>query len=435
MNIKEMLLNGKNDAIVHGRAGSGKSTLIRSIANEYDGNVLVMAPTGIAAENVGGVTLDSKLYPNIVGEMKKAKRFSLFDLIIIDEISMIHSYKLGKLMQIISLCERFYDKKIRLIMVGDIHQLPPVVTDDYLKASRKLYKNNNLSLDDFFFFQSEWFRRRFEEDDIDCYQLTSSYRQQDEKIFRDLLDKIALCKLNQAEIDMINSRVVHKSVLDISQVTFLTTKRDPAAKINAEKLNNVKHVSIAPTIKNYESTINQWSIYQATKHDPLNHTVEIGIGIPVVFTKNDISGRWKNGNQGTISEVIKDVNTGNVTIVVQKNNGEAVLVNKVKSPIIMNVYNKFLNEIVEKEVGEIEQYPCMTGFAFTIHKAQGLTLDSIVVDTCGGCFAPGQLYVALSRVRRLDDLYLKQPITIDDLKPSGAIEKYYNEFLEKATMV
>jgi ATP-dependent exoDNAse (exonuclease V) alpha subunit len=321
-----------------------------------------------------------------------------------------------------------------MLFFGDVHQLPPVVDKDELERMRKDTNNFTLTYDSFYFFNSMYFKRDFRDGEIDCYNLTASYRQlPEEKQFLELLDKIARCQITQDDLDILNTRVVDASFIEKPEMTYLTTTASAAKSKNIDYLkNNVKsYKSVSPVIKDYEVSDEdkQLAISAKRKHALNRTTADIGIGVPIIFTIN--GDHWKNGTQGVITAVKDDI------ITVKRKDGYTISVNKMTADIEIKVYNLTTKTDEEKAVAEVIGYPFCTGYAFTIHKMQGATCEGeVIVDTgSGGCFAFGQLYVSLSRVRRLQDLHLINPIKMTDIIPNEAVKRYWTKFLETATSV
>jgi hypothetical protein len=416
--------NTSCNVFLTGKAGTGKTTFLRNICQYTHKNTLIAAPTGIAAINAGGVTLHSlfqlpfgafipentKLNGTISiqlntpqslissFQMNNTKRNLLreTELLIIDEVSMLRA----DLLDAIDTLLRFIRRKkyvpfggVQVLFIGDLQQLPPVVNDTEWKVLSRYYQG-------IFFFNA----RVLKENPPLYIELEKIYRQQD-KTFIELLNSLRENRLGSEHIKLLNSYCKPGFKADISeQYINLTTHNKLADDINSQSLKKLPGRSFF-----YEAIVeNEFSEYQY----PIDFTLELKVDAQVMFIKNDYSGagRYFNGKIGKISslsdtEIVVTFSDCSLPATVER----YVWENKKFS------LNAATNEIEEMVSGLFKQYPIRLAWAITVHKSQGLTFEKAIIDV-SRAFAPGQIYVALSRLTSLDGLVLLSPLP--DLMPS-----------------
>jgi ATP-dependent exoDNAse (exonuclease V) alpha subunit len=410
------LLTHKEQQFIYltGAAGTGKSTLIESVKTKCPLKKIVVAPTGVAALNIGGSTINSAFrigfdtYP-IIHESKDPKFKKLLkniDLLIIDEISMVRAPMLDAISQTLKLYRQSSEPfgGIHVLACGDLFQLPPVVKDEESMAIAEKYQS-------VYFFSSESYR---EIKSPSLFELTYSFRQKDDAQFYSLLNDIRLGINLEVAIDKIN-QACHDSELNTDSSLIITTRRYQAEKINEEMLNLIE--GPATSAKSVE-------FGEMNENDlPAPRILRIKEGAKVMFVKNDSEGRWVNGTVGIITDC-SDKNKKLITVKICKS---TVKVKREEWNKVKYVYNEKTDKMEEHIVSSYKQFPLKLGWAVTIHKAQGLTLDSCSIDFGHGAFATGQAYVALSRCKTLSALNLYQELKVEDALVDSAIQDFHRK--------
>ena len=408
-----------------GKAGTGKSTFLRYICSKTKKKYVVLAPTGIAAVNVGGQTMHSffripfkPLLPDdpdfSVKHLRQrlkypkalCKLIKKLELIIIDEISMVRADIIDfmdKVLRVYSgnMREPFGGKQ--LLLVGDIFQLEPVVTGDMRDVLRRFYPNS-------YFFSALAFR----EFSLVPIELRKIYRQKDSN-FISMLDRIRVGAATANDIAILNARVNERYDCDNSKMVMqLATRRDMVDAVNDEQLDLLPAQEII-----YEGYIK--GEFPENSLPTLRELV-LKTGAQVVFIKNDPEKRWVNGTVGKIYLATQE------RIEVELESGER---HEVEPEIWSNIvyqYDEKTNRVIEKELGSFTQYPLKLAWALTVHKSQGLTFNNVVVDFGRGAFSSGQTYVALSRCTSLEGLVLKSYLSERDIFVNPSIVQFSKEF-------
>ena len=397
MQAYRLLKNTNTSFFLTGRAGTGKTTFVKNAQKEINKNFIVLAPTGVAAINAGGMTIHSffGFEPKVLTPYDKAslnkENYAILrtsDTIIIDEVSMVRCDLIDAMNRTLQKCMKntlpFGGKQ--MLFVGDMFQLEPVVTADDKEEMKKHYGDKKP-----FFFNADVFSYIT----INPIELRQVYRQTDER-FISLLDNIRNENICQDDMATLNSRV-GKPYDDEKAVITLTSTNRVAKNINESMLAKMQEPEYI-----FEGVVE--GDFNVEKFSTTEKTLRLRVGAQVMFTRNDISKRWVNGTLGKIEKIDEN------TISVKLNDGEVHNVDRVTWEKVKYSYNNE-TKIVEKDViGTFTQFPLKLAWAITIHKSQGLTFDNVKIDLSGGVFAAGQTYVALSRARTLDGLYLQKPV-------------------------
>ena len=397
-----------------GAAGTGKTTLIERVKDECLLKKMVVAPTGVAALNIGGSTINSAFrigfdtFP-VIQESKDPRFKKLLknlELLIIDEISMVRAPMLDAISETLQI-HRNSSKPfggIHVLACGDLFQLPPVVKENEETAIFERYES-------VYFFSADNFQAI---DNPSFFELVSSFRQQDDKEFYDLLNNVRLGQNLEESIKTIN-QTCHNPEFDTESSLIITSRKYRAEQINEEMLNLIDGPATAAKSKE-QGELNENDL-------PAPRELRVKEDAKVMFIKNDPDGRWVNGTIG----VVIDCSDKNKKIIKVKVGKEVFKVKREEWNKVRYVYDEFNDEMEEEVVSSFKQFPLKLGWAVTIHKAQGLTLESCSVDLGDGAFATGQAYVALSRCKTLDSLNLYRELKVRDALVDPDIQDFHAE--------
>ena len=426
-------INQTNKSVfLTGKAGTGKTTLLKEIIKSTHKNCVVVAPTGIAALNAGGVTIHSMFQLPFGGfipdnnsehqfseslkfETKdtlrrhfkmgaiKRKVIQNMELLIIDEVSMLRS----DLMDAIDFMLQSVRKKrilfggVQVLFIGDLLQLPPVIREEEWRTLRKYYKGK-------FFFHSHVIQQN-----PPLYiELSKIFRQSDET-FIDLLNNLRNNKITKDNILFLNKYVQPNFDLKANKgYITLTTHNNKADAINAQSINDLEGKSIS-----YKAVITDDF---PDKIYPLEETLELKIGAQIMFIKNDLSleKNYFNGKMG----IVKSISKEEIWVHFPEEN-KSIEVEKYEWQNIRYYVNENTKEIEEEILGSFVHYPIKLAWAITVHKSQGLTFDKAALDV-SQVFAPGQAYVALSRLRSLNGLILLSPLQMNGISNDDDVMDY-----------
>ena len=410
-----------------GKAGTGKSTFLKYIRSNTKKKTVVLAPTGIAAVNVGGQTLHSFFKipfkpllpddPDIanVSRLRKMLRYTKdkvklireLELIIIDEISMVRS----DIIDFVDRVLRVYSGNMRepfggkqLLLVGDIFQLEPVVTHDMRDILRRYYKN-------FFFFNA----RAFDQINLVAIELRKIYRQSDND-FISLLDRVRINRASAADITRLNLRYNpnYQEVNSNELAITLATRRDTVDSINDEHMLALKTPEFV-----YEG-LTEGDFPENSL--PTARLLVLKEGAQVIFIRNDKEGRWCNGTIGKVTHLTND------RVFVALESGDEMEVLPEIWENMQYTYNEKEKKVEEKVLGTFTQVPLKPAWALTVHKSQGLTFNHVVLDFAGGAFTGGQTYVALSRCTSLEGITLLKPLSDRDIIVNMAVVEFSRQF-------
>ena len=407
-----------------GKAGTGKTTFLRDIVATTTKRRVVLAPTGVAAVNAGGVTIHSFFQlpfdpylpdvkelvteyqmPENRKSLSKTKLniIRTLDLLIIDEISMVRA----DLMDAIDMTLRRYRRSsrpfggVQLLLIGDVHQLSPVVTESERSYMQRVYPTP-------YFFASKALQRM----NYVTIELTTVYRQQD-AAFVDLLNHVRDNNIDAETLRALNSRVSppyppRHGGTEPEAITLTTHNRqaDAINQRHMEALTGERRVFEALVKGNYPE-----------RNFPCDRSLEVKVGERVMFVKNDSSGghRYYNGMLGTITSLTPTPSpsgegSNEPLIEVINDDGDTIAVNREQWESMKYNLDDKTGAITQEVEGTFCQYPLQPAWAVTIHKAQGLTFDRVAIDAADA-FAFGQVYVALSRCRTLEGLTLTTPLS------------------------
>lgn len=399
-----------------GKAGTGKTTFLRQLAASTHKRHVILAPTGIAALNANGVTIHSQfLLPfgtflpdrnlpmelpggtNFYTQQTLVRRHPLnakrrdvlrnIDLLIIDEVSMLRADLLDAIDARMRFVKRNYREPfggVQLLMIGDMYQLPPIVKDHEWSKMREYYASQH-------FFEA----RALKESGFVYVELDKIFRQQDDT-FISVLNNLRNNVVTASDIQKLNEH--YREQRDVPKdVITITTHNHKADAINREALDNLKgetHYFEAQVKDDFPENI-----------FPVMESLELKEGARIMFVKNDSEGgAYYNGKLATVSSI----NDGDIEVMMDGDTEPYMLKRETWENKRYSV-NEKAKDLEEEVIGEFRQYPIKLAWAITVHKSQGLTFEKAVIDV-GQAFAPGQVYVALSRLTSLDGLILRTKI-------------------------
>ena len=412
----ELVMEGES-LFITGKAGTGKTTVLRELTfqcRRNKKNVVVLAPTGVAAKNAEGVTIHSFLHlplgPYIPG-MKNRKLYALkeedirvvnkVDIIIIDEVSMVRCDMLDEVDDVL----RHYRKStlpfggIQLVMFGDLYQLMPVTTDEDWEKLKEKYVSP-------YFFSS----KILEKMDCPMFELKIIHRQ-DDRNFVTLLNNVRLGHVSSTELKELEGRFKKNFVpKDDEGYIRLTTHNWRSRRYNEQRLDELSGVTYE-----YKAYIED---FFPKEEWPTNYVLQLKRGARVMFIRNDNENKqYVNGTLGTV------ISLGDRGIIVRTDEGAETGVERQTWDFYRYHINKKTKEIEAILCGSFKQYPLKLAWAVTIHKSQGLTFDKVIIDA-GKAFTYGQVYVALSRCRKFHGIVLVSPITSKIIKTDPIVTEY-----------
>jgi PIF1-like helicase/Helix-turn-helix domain/HRDC domain len=414
----EYVRNTRKNIFLTGKAGTGKTTFLHQIKEENPKRMVITAPTGVAAINAGGMTLHSffqlPLGLHVRGtsrEVNSQRRFSrdkiqllrTLDLLVIDEISMVRADLLDAVDDVL---QRFREDSrafggVQLLMIGDLHQLPPVVKPEEWKLLRACYET-------LYFFSSLALRKT----DMVAIELNQIFRQSDCR-FIALLEKVRNNQLDAGVLETLNSRYVPDFQPDGKDAYITLTSHNASSyDLNAQRLESLSEAS-----RQFKARIVGDFPEMAY---PTEETLEFKRGAQVMFIRNDLSPekRYFNGKIGKITRYSADE-----IFVRCKGEREDIAVTPVEWQNIKYSIDNETKQIKEDVLGTFTQYPLKLAWAITIHKSQGLTFDRIIIDA-RSAFAHGQVYVALSRCRSFEGIILSSKINLSSVKTDLVVKAY-----------
>jgi ATP-dependent DNA helicase PIF1 len=412
----DLIEKENRNLFITGRAGTGKSTLLRYLRTITGKRTVVLAPTGVSALNVHGQTIHSffrfktDITPDKVKRIVKSGGKNIYeklDTIIIDEISMVRADILDCVDKFMRLnCGNslpFAGKQI--LFFGDPYQLPPVITS----AERKIFSGRYST--GYFFSAGVMDKLSF-----DILELDRIFRQHDRN-FIEILNGIRNNTVTEEMLERLNTRCMPDFEPDEKDFYIsLTTKNDAALQVNETRLKKLpgrEYTFRAKTEGRFEKTTY-----------PTDETLHLKEDAQVMLLNNDPRKRWVNGSIGRIVSILPEEEV----IRVELTGGETVEVEPFQWDIFRYTYNE-INDLIETEqTGSFRQFPLRLSWAVTVHKAQGKTFDNVILDTGAGAFTPGQVYVGLSRCVSIDGLILKKKIRKKDIFIDWNVVKFMTEY-------
>ena len=430
--VLNLINHTDNNIFLTGRAGTGKTTLLKYIKENLAGDIIVTAPTGIAAINAGGVTLHSffqlpfgPIMPNdqrlefdtknkkespilhfFKFRKKKIDLIKNMRLLIIDEISMVRSDVLDAIDKIMRAYRKDSHKPfggVQLLMIGDNFQLPPVTDRQLSEIMREFYISP-------FFFDSYYMKNN----PPVVVELEKIYRQKDND-FIDLLNRVRENKMLQEDFILLNSKFNYNFIPQENDAYItLSTHNAMVDRINKSEL-----AKLDSELQAYDGLIDGTF---SEKNLPTKQILHLKNGSQVMFIRNDKENprRYFNGTIGKIVELGEK-------IIVKLDTGKEIEVAQEVWENIEYKFNTQSKQIEENTLGQFTQFPLKLAWAVTVHKSQGLTFEKVILDISNS-FSPGQAYVALSRCTNLDGIVLKSKIFPSSIKTSNDVLRYFHEF-------
>jgi hypothetical protein len=431
--IAAKFINQTNKPVfLTGKAGTGKTTFLRNIIERTHKNAIIVAPTGIAAINAGGVTIHSQfgvpfglfipdssfkiddfqvkvntpytMVKHLNMRDQKRKLLQELELLVIDEVSMLRADLLDTIDFVLKSIRRQQHRPfggVQVLFIGDLMQLPPVVKEEEWNILKRYYNS-------IYFFDAQVLKH-----EKPVYiELDKIYRQTD-STFIDLLNNLRNNAVTQADVNLLNTH--YKPDFDVKSarnIITLTTHNNKADTLNKSALQELPGRSYFFNAR-IEGEFNEYAY-------PVESALELKLGAQIMFIKNDISGKQQyfNGKIGVVSsltdkEIEIDFRDGTKPFILEVHQWRN----------IKYELNPLTNEIDEKDVGEFIQYPIKLAWAITVHKSQGLTFEKAILDI-NRAFAPGQVYVALSRLKSLDGLVLTSPVQFTAISQDKVLVDY-----------
>lgn len=410
----DILENTNSNLFITGKAGTGKTTFLNHFRTNTEKNVVVVAPTGIAAINIKGQTIHSffRFKPGFIeidrigkarGDLRKL--YNSVDILIIDEISMVRADLFDAIATFLNINGKYPGEPfggVQICIIGDLFQLPPIVNGKDAELFYSCYDTP------YFYGANSFFKEDF------CFIEFDKIFRQSEEEFITLLNQVRDNTLDTSSLNFLNQRCSGYADEDNDDAITLTSTNKIADSLNQHKLQQIKE----PEFRfSGEATGDFKTMLQL----PAISNLTLKLGAQVMFIKNDKDKRWVNGTVGTITKLNKKtifVNADGITYEVPQEKWE----------LIKFEHDKETDKIKEVTKGTYKQFPLQLAWAITIHKSQGKTFTKATIDFGYGAFAPGQAYVALSRCRSLDGLRLKKPLRQSDIITNNSATAFLRQY-------
>lgn len=406
---------------ITGRAGTGKSTLLKYFRETSQLIAPVLAPTGVAALNVNGETIHRffGFTPGIT--VKEARKkgnsprdpnlYRHADLLVIDEISMVRADLMDSMDAFLQEVRR--DKRpfggLRIVAIGDLYQLPPVVTSSERDAFSQLYASP-------YFFASHVMKKLLAANEVACVELEKVFRQSDES-FISLLNAVRDRRVTPDDYHRLNQRV---HAIPPDDAIMLT-----AINASAEELNQVRLDELPGDATVFHGRL---SGEFPDRDVPADGELRLKVGARVMCVANDQEGRFVNGSLGWVEALGDDPEkpdeNAERAVIVRLDDGGTVSIPSYTWTVYRSIYDRETKSLDQEKIGSFTQIPLRLAWAVTIHKSQGKTFDHVVINLGTGAFAAGQTYVALSRCRSLEGVALVKPIKPQDIRLDTSIVKF-----------
>lgn len=438
-NALDLIKHTEKTVYLTGKAGTGKTTFLKYLKTTINKNMVIVAPTGVAAINAGGQTIHSffqiapslyvpndkrlrisanmgdddksTIFEHFVYSKEKRKIITSLEILVIDEVSMVRC----DLLDVIDRLLRIFRKKetvpfggVQVLLIGDTFQLPPVMKDEHKEILMEHYESE-------FFFSS----KVIQETQPIYIELKKIYRQKDQR-FINLLNKIRNSNLTYDQLQGLNTK--YEPSFDFEKYTnciMLCTHNEKVTEINAEKL-----ARLTTSLQTFKATLEGEF---PDKNFPTEKNLELKIDAQVMFVKNDKDKKYYNGKIGKIIRVEGE------KIIVEDESKTQIEVEQQVWKNIRYKWNDEKGKIEEEELGSFTQYPIKLAWAITVHKSQGLTFEKIIADV-GSAFAAGQVYVALSRCTSFEGLVLASPIPHRAIKTDKRVMAFAKTETSKAAI-
>lgn len=411
-----------------GKAGTGKTTFLKKIIRETKKKVTVVAPTGIAAINAGGMTLHSffqlsgrpfvpdynvpniqeyaldryTLFKNARVTGNKIELYKEVELVIIDEVSMLRADMLDAIDEVLRHYRNVKNKPfggVQMLFIGDLFQLPPVMPDHEWRILSPYYKTP-------YFFSA----KVFENDPLIKIEFKTIYRQSEQRFIK-LLNKVRNNQLEYEDFEELNERHGNQFSYDDNVITLTAYNR------SADEINNRELNQLDSELFKYNALVKDDF---NEKSYPTDVNMQLKVGAQVIFIKND-SNPQKRYVNGSLAKV--DYLTNEEVHVTLATSGNKIIVEKEVWKNIKYEFDRVEDKIEEKEMGSFTQFPLRLAWAITIHKSQGLTFDKVAIEA-GSAFATGQVYVALSRCTTFDGITLLSRLSPQSIQTDSRIREF-----------
>jgi ATP-dependent DNA helicase PIF1 len=403
----------RENIFVTGRAGTGKSTLLNHLSWNTSKQVVICAPTGVAALNVGGQTIHSlfRLPIGVIADHEieqnadVRKLLNTIDTLVIDEVSMVNADLVDAMDRSLRQARQKPHEAfggVQLVLFGDPYQLAPVPGD----ADERAYFSDQ--------YRSMWFfdAKVWNETHLRIFELTTIHRQHEEE-FKYMLNAVRHGMVTAEIAQRLNETGARPAPTD--DAITLATRNDTVNRINALALKQ-----LSGKVRTAKAEI---SGEFGGRAYPADESLELKVGARVMFLRNDPDQRWVNGTVGTVTKIAATVF---VEVEGEQHEVQPAVWEKYKYS-----YSSSTKQLKRDIVAEFTQFPLRLAWAVTIHKSQGKTYDRAIVDLGQRSFAPGQTYVALSRITALEGLYLSRPLRPSDI----IVDENVMRFMSRATMV